>query len=146
MWFNLQLCQGVLADTWRKEERGKGQAIYGSLLFVGPAVAPIFGAFVTKGIGWRWIFFISSIADAVVQIAGMLWLRETYAPVLLIRKARRLRKETGNQDLKFEREDEPFSKILWHSLARPFVMLLMHPAVQAPSIYRAFLYGVNYLV
>jgi MFS family permease len=37
----LRLCNRVLANTWRKEERGKGQAIYGMLTWIAPCVAPI---------------------------------------------------------------------------------------------------------
>jgi hypothetical protein len=38
------------------------------------------------------------------------------------------------------------SKILRKRLILPFIMMFTHPATQAPSIYRAFLYGVMYLM
>ncbi|TQS33043.1 hypothetical protein Golomagni_06625, partial [Golovinomyces magnicellulatus] len=61
------LCNGVLADCWRKEERGKGQAIYGMLTFIGPTVAPIVGAYISMNTTWHWIFWATSIFDVLVQ-------------------------------------------------------------------------------
>lgn len=45
----------------------------------------------------------------------------------------------------FETGDR-MSKILRKRLILPFIMMFTHPATQAPSIYRAFLYGVMYLM
>jgi MFS family permease len=140
------LCNGVLADTWRKEERGKGQSVYGILTFIAPALAPIVGAFVSNRLNWRWIFYITSIFDVIIQVAALFFLRETYAPTILARKARKLRKKTGDMTYRTETEQEPFWHIFRRALVRPFIMLFLHPAVQAPSIYRAFLYGIMYLV
>lgn len=42
---------------------------------------------------YRWVFWSSSIVDAVIQVAGVFCLQETYAPVLLEWKAARVRKE-----------------------------------------------------
>jgi hypothetical protein len=37
-------------------------------------------------------------------------------------------------------------KILKKRLVLPFIMLFTHPATLAPSVYRAYLYGVMYLM
>lgn len=143
-----QLCNGVLADTWRKEERGKGQAIYGFLTFISPAVAPICGAYISENADWRWIFYSTSIFDVVLQITAFFFLKETYAPRLLGNKAKRLRKQTGDASIRteYDNPDKSMGGIIRRRLILPFIMLFCHPAVQAPSLYRAFLYGVMYLV
>ncbi|KAF2267738.1 MFS multidrug transporter-like protein [Lojkania enalia] len=140
------LCNGVLADTWSKEERGKGQAIYGMLTFIGPCVAPICGAYVSMNTTWRWIFWSTSIFDVLVQAMALFFLRETFAPTILARKAKKLQKQTGKNVRTEYDSNERFSKILRKRLVLPFIMMFTHPAVQAPSIYRAYLYGVMYLV
>ncbi|KAI1336730.1 MFS multidrug transporter-like protein [Xylariaceae sp. FL0016] len=142
------LCNGVLADVWSKEERGKGQAIYGMLTFIGPTVAPIVGAFMAESISWRWIFWATSIFDVWVQVTAFCFLDETYAPSILAKKAARIRKETGNDAIRtqYDDPDKTFSAIVRRRLVLPFIMFVAHPAVQAPSIYRAFLYGIMYLV
>ena len=129
------------------------------LTFISPCVAPIAGAYISEGTTWRWIFWSTSIFDLVVQAAALFFLSETYAPRILDRRAARMRRETGNPNVRTE-YDEPldlngggngkgrraFGPILRRRLVLPFVMMFTHPAVQAPSLYRAYLYGVQYLV
>ncbi|KAF7549924.1 hypothetical protein G7Z17_g6051 [Cylindrodendrum hubeiense] len=119
---------GVLSDCWRAEERGTATAIYSLAPFLGPAVGPI--------------------ADALVQILAFLFLQETYAPKILKVKAKKLRKETGNQSLhtEYERPDQTFAQALSKNLMRPFIMLFTQPAIQITALYRAYLYGLMYLV
>lgn len=145
------MCNGVLADTWSKEERGKGQAIYGILTWLAPCVAPICGAYISTGVSWRWIFFSTSIFTVFVQVTAFFFLSETFAPAILAKKAKAVRKAMkGVRDnvvvrTEYETGDR-FSKILRKRLVLPFIMMFTHPATQAPSIYRAYLYGVMYLM
>lgn len=99
-------------------------------------------------LNWRWIFWTVSIADALVQILAFLFLPETYAPKILSNKAKKLRKETANTKLHTEYEDpnRTFGKTLRTALVRPFVMLFTQPALQVTALYRAYLYGLMYLV
>jgi MFS family permease len=80
---------------------------------------PVIGGYLAKGAGWEWVFwlvailvrlklsffvFLSSVANYMTQsgvltILCLISIPETYAPVLLIRKAARLRKQTGNPKL-----------------------------------------------
>ncbi|KAL2378933.1 hypothetical protein RJZ90_005653 [Blastomyces dermatitidis] len=73
---------------------------------------------------------------------------ETYAPKLLANKAKKLRQSTGNNALrtKWEMENSTFSILLRKSLVRPFIMLGTQPTIQALALYRAYLYGLMYLV
>ncbi|KAI1874036.1 uncharacterized protein JN550_002615 [Neoarthrinium moseri] len=142
------LCNGVLADIWSKEERGKGQTIYGMLTFMGPTLAPIVGAFISVHTSWRWVFWSTSIFDAFVQIAALLFLKESYAPRILAVQAKKLRKMTGNPNIrsKFDSPDKTLGRIMRKRLVLPLIMLFTHPAVQLPSLYRAFTYGIMYLI
>ncbi|KAF9772760.1 hypothetical protein IL306_009517 [Fusarium sp. DS 682] len=139
---------GVLSDCWRKEERGTATAIYSLAPFLGPAVGPIAAGYLTQNLNWRWIFWVVSIADALVQILAFLFLQETYPPKILKVKARKLRKITGNRLLhtEFEQRDRTFISLLLTNLKRPFKMLFTQPAIQITALYRAYLYGLMYLV
>ncbi|OAL01894.1 MFS multidrug transporter-like protein [Phaeosphaeriaceae sp. SRC1lsM3a] len=145
------LCNGVLADTWRPEERGKGQAVYGILTWIAPCVAPIVGAYISQGVNWRWIFFSTSIFTVFVQVTALLFLDETFAPAILAKKAKIVRRalKSIRPDIVVRTEYETgdrLSKILRKRLILPFIMMFTHPATQAPSLYRAYLYGVMYLM
>ncbi|KAK4897034.1 hypothetical protein LTR27_005281 [Elasticomyces elasticus] len=123
---------GILADCFRPEER---------------AVGPIAGGFVTQNTTWRWVFWAVTIADAVIQVTGIFLLQETWAPVLLEKKVKKLRKETGNDALYAEgSRKETVVQKLETSLKRPFILLFTQPIVIVFAIYMAYLYGLVYLV
>ena len=143
-----QLGGGVLSDCWRAEERGRSISVYSLAPLLGPAVGPIAGGFVTQHTSWRWVFWATSIADALIQISGLFFLRETYAPKLLHQKAEKLRKETGNTALhtEYEHPERSLANTLQRSLLRPFRLLGTQIIVQVLAVYMAYLYGLMYLV
>ena len=73
---------------------------------------------------------------------------ETYAPVLLAQKAKRLRAKDAvkNRDLyaASERVDWTLSAILQRTIFRPFKMLLVEPILLLTTIYVSLAYGVMY--
>ena len=74
-------------------------------------------------------------------------LRETYPPTLLERKAKRLRKQTGNQNLKSKLASGLTPGALFKiSIIRPAKMLVFSPIVLALSVFMAVVYGYLYLL
>ena len=94
------------------------------------------------------MFWSTSIVDGLIQVSGLFFLKETYPPILLHRKAEKLRKESGNTAIhtEFEHPERSFVSTMKRSLGRPFVLLGTQPIVQALAIYAAYLYGIMYLV
>ncbi|RKU46752.1 hypothetical protein DL546_004383 [Coniochaeta pulveracea] len=143
---SLAIGGGVLGDLFTAEQRGRAMSLYSLMPLMGPAIGPIAGAFVTQRTTWRWIFYATTIADAVIQVAGLFWLQETYAPVLLQRRRDRLIKETGNTALHTEFDsDITFAKKLGTAMSRPFKLLGTQIIVQVLATYLMFLYGQLYL-
>ncbi|KAK8106315.1 mfs multidrug protein [Apiospora kogelbergensis] len=137
---------GVLADLFTAEERGKAISLYSLAPLLGPAIGPIAGAFITENTTWRWSFWATTIADAVIQLLGLVFLRETYAPVLLGWKRERLSKSTGNQNLHtpYDDPDRTVARTLRTAMARPFRLLATQIIVQVLSLYMLYL-GLNYI-
>ena len=106
------------------------------------------GGFITERTTWRWLFYATSIADGLIQLSGFFFLRETYPPKILKRKADHLRTSTGNAALKteFEHPERTMAATLRRAQIRPFRLLGTQPIVQALALYMAYLYGVSYLV
>ena len=69
---------------------------------------------------------------------------ETYAPVILKRRAKKLRKETGDPNIMTEQEmfKVPFSEMMKDTLIRPFEMLATEPILLLLSMYIALIYGL----
>lgn len=55
----LAKAQSILFETFKKEEQGLAQAVFGLGVMIGPALGPTLGGYLTDTIGWRWIFFIN---------------------------------------------------------------------------------------
>jgi Major Facilitator Superfamily len=71
---------------------------------------------------------------------------ETYAPTLLDRRTKKLRKETGNTALKSKLDVGLMAKdLFWFSIARPTKMLLFSPIVLYLSIIVSINYGILYI-
>ncbi|CZT45452.1 related to multidrug resistant protein [Rhynchosporium secalis] len=139
---------GLLSDLFTAEERGKAISVYSLAPLLGPAVGPVAGGFIAENTTWRWVFYSTTIADAIIQVAGLFFLQETYAPVLLHRKKKQMIKDTGNEALhtEFDRPDRTIVQTLRISLSRPFKLLFTQVIVQVLALYMAYLYGIMYLV
>lgn len=74
-------------------------------------------------------------------------MRESYAPVLLLWKAKRLQKETGNTNLRSALDNGRGRKeLITFSIVRPIKMLIFSPIVFLMSLYIAIVYGYTYLL
>ncbi|KAJ5375921.1 hypothetical protein N7509_012807 [Penicillium cosmopolitanum] len=139
---------GVLSDCFRPEERGKSIAIYSLAPLLGPALGPVAGGFIAENTTWRWVFYATSITDGIIQVAGLFFLRETYAPRILRDRAQKLRKETNDESYQTEAElqKKTLAQVLRAALIRPFRLLLTQSIVQVLALYMAYVYGIMYLV
>ncbi|KAL0258812.1 hypothetical protein SLS55_006316 [Diplodia seriata] len=97
---------------------------------------------------WRWTFWSITLFNVFIQTLGLFLLRETYAPRILLLKARELRAKTGNASLRtqWERDDRTLPKLLAISLTRPWRLLATQPIVQMLALYQAYNYGMLYLL
>lgn len=80
-------------------------------------------------------------------IPSLFLLKESYAVVLLQRKADRLRKETGNPNLRSKLDSGLSQKEIFQSaIVRPTKMLLFSPVTLLMALYLAFIYGQVYVL
>lgn len=81
----------------------------------------------------------------VTTIAGFFLLHETYSPVLLEQKTAKLRRETGNLDLRAE-FGRPSPQNLLPLFLRPIKLLAFSPIVFLLSLHMAITYSYVYLL
>ncbi|CCM02927.1 uncharacterized protein FIBRA_05041 [Fibroporia radiculosa] len=143
---------GVLGDCWRTEERGQAIAVYSLAPLLGPVIGPACGAWIADRSTWRWVFWSTSIVDGVVQCLGVLFLRETFAPLLLERRAEAMRKSMDIEKARlinvctvYDNTDRHWKHIFAKALVRPFQLFFHEPIIQLLGIYMAFIYGTLYL-
>ena len=59
---------GTVSDLFVQEERGKAIAIWSICPLLGPIVGPVMGGFLSTAVGWRWIFWVLTIAVRTTRI------------------------------------------------------------------------------
>lgn len=138
---------GTIADMIAQEKRGGAMAVFSIGPLLGPIIGPVAGGFLSDAEGWRWSFWLLAIVGGIISIIMLFSLKESYAPVILDRKAARLRKETGNELLRSKLDaglsPEDYFK---RGIIRPFKMLFLSPIVALTSLYMAVTYGYLYLM
>ena len=156
----------VLGDIWHPKQRGAAIAFYSMANFGGAMLGPckflvsrlprcgadcstVIGAsiMVNSRLGWRWTEYTQAIVSFAIFGVGFFDLPELYAPVLLVRKARRLRMATGNENFYHPHENLKLDlkSVVNTHLARPLRMLFTEPAVGVISLYASFVYALLYL-
>lgn len=139
---------GVLGDLYSPAHRGIAMAGYALAVVGGPTVGPIVSAAVVQVsyLGWRWTEYLTGILQAFILLNAVIFIDETYPPVLLVAKARRLRHESGNWALhaKFEEWDVNITELARKFLVRP-IQLLCTPICFLMALYASFCYGILYM-
>jgi len=137
---------GTIADIFPLQQRAAAMAIWSLGPLLGPVLGPIAGGFLVEAKGWRWVFWIIAIFAGAFSILFFFVGRETYHPTILARKTARLRKETGNPNLRSKLDsDLPPKEVVIRSIVRPMKMLFFSPIVLLMAIYVAINYGIMYL-
>lgn len=147
--FSAPMCiiGGSLADIWIGSERGIAFSIFSAAPFLGPALGPIFGGLLADYSGtWRWVYWTFLIVAGFGYAVFILIVPETYAPAILKKRAKELRKITGDERYRTVAELQPlsFKETAKRSLLRPF-LLLSELIVFLVTIYMSVIYGLLYM-
>ncbi|KAK3692643.1 putative multidrug protein [Podospora appendiculata] len=143
----LSVSGGTVGDLFTRESMSLPMVIFSVAPFVGPATGPLLGGLINTWANWRWTHYVLLIWSASLLVAVALFVPETYHPVLLKRKAQRVRQETGDDRWKapMEKTSKSVTRTVAYSLLRPFQLLIMEPMCLILDIYSAILLGVLYL-
>ncbi|KAK7417068.1 hypothetical protein QQX98_004829 [Neonectria punicea] len=143
----------VLADMYHAKDRGKSLAIAGLLPYIGPALGPIVGGFAAQHLWWPWLFWILSIFDTAFLVLGFFVIRESYTPVLLRRKAKKIAARSnlaGSSRISLKDRARLFVREFFSQLGpaiwRPINLLIRRPIIQLLSIAMAIEFGIFTLV
>lgn len=122
-------------------------AIYSWSPILAPVIGAIVGGVISQHTTWRWTFFASSMLSVAIQLSGLLFLEETYPPLLLRRRKVKM-EETGAVNLYTDLDylDDAPRVILTANLVRPFRLLATQPIVQVLALYNGYLYGNIYIL
>lgn len=128
---------GTISDVLDANQRGLGMAFFSAAPFLGPSLGPIAGGFLGMTSGWRWVEGFLTIFCGILFIVGIIFCGETYAPVILRARAKRLSHVTGNVYRFRADAKKPLNVVTMFkvSLIRPWKFLFLEPIVTILSLY-----------
>ncbi|RGP77267.1 hypothetical protein FLONG3_4782 [Fusarium longipes] len=136
---------GSIADMFNSLEKTWSFPLYAVAGFGGPMIGAVMGAYIgpSNTVSWRWTEWTMMIASGLVLALVLLFMPETYGPLLLQWKAEHYRRITGDDRFRCEHEiaDASLFSRLKVSMTRPFLMLT-EPIIIAMTLYLSVLYIV----
>lgn len=144
----LAVVAAVFSDMFDNRTRGIAVTVFSMAVFTSPLLAPFIGGFmVYSDLGWRWTEYLATIMGVVALILDILFLEETYPPVILVQKAAELRRRTKNWGIHAKQEEieVDFVELVKRNFSRPLRLLFTEPIILLLSIYMSFIYGILYL-
>lgn len=147
---SINIVGGSISDVWLGDKaRSLPMSLFGFTSVIGIALGPFIGSAIQaihRDAPWRWIFYVQ-----IIYLTGLLpifWfiLCETRPDVILTRRAKKARKETGRP---VYAEAEISSAHIWQNLCisfeRPTRMLVTEPVVSSFTLWIAFAWGILFL-
>jgi MFS transporter, DHA1 family, multidrug resistance protein len=119
-----------------------------SAAYCGPALGPLLSGFAVTAKGWRWSLWEILWAAGLIFLLMFMLLPETSAPNILLRRAQRLRKLTGDNRLQAQSEIDQknlkHAAILIDAIIKPMEITIKDPAILFVNVYTAIIYGIYY--
>lgn len=158
---------GIVADMYAPLARGYASTVFSAAVAFGPCMGPIAGSYLTAAYGWQSVFDFLFCLSLAIWLATCIFLPETFPPVLLAKKAVRMRRDLrksqssiamtatmeaqGEEDATdkdvyapHELQDRSLRTIATRTLFRPFEMLAKEPILVLTTIYLSLVYGLLY--
>lgn len=152
---------GSLSDIWSPMERTTAFPVFANAAFLGPIIGPVMGGYIAESnqVTWRWVEWVCSkrffgrptllinhqttlIMSGLVLGLVILFLPETFPPILLKWKAKHLRAITGDNRYRAEVEirRDTFMTRLGRALYRPFLLTITEPIIVLVALYMTVIY------
>ncbi|WWC95034.1 hypothetical protein V866_001886 [Kwoniella sp. B9012] len=138
----------TIQDVFSAHTTPYAMGLWGLSAASAPALAPIIAGFAVEYKGWRWSFWEMLWLSGFTLVLAIFTLPETSSGTILLRRAKRLRKLTGNDNLKsiseISSEKMTGAEVAKMTLIRPFSMTFTEPIVLAIDLYIGLIYAILY--
>ncbi|EUC34817.1 hypothetical protein COCCADRAFT_3904 [Bipolaris zeicola 26-R-13] len=141
---------GTIADLFHHNDTGPAMSWFLWAATGGSPTGFVLFSFIAQGRSWHDVFRIMlaiCFAFWIILVVTLNFLGETRHSVILLRRARALRKVTGDDSLEVPdalKQRGP-KQLFGTALARPFRFLGTEAIVQFGALYNGFLYGLSFL-
>ncbi|KAG1763905.1 major facilitator superfamily domain-containing protein [Suillus placidus] len=143
----LSVAGGSVSDMFPNSSIASPMAVYTISPFIGPVAGPVIAGFINQHLYWEWTYRVQLCWIFVELLMLVIFVPETYVPVILKKKARRLRESTG--DPKFyaplDRREGSLASAIIVSCRTPFQLLLFDRMALLLDFWNALILGILYL-
>ena len=84
---------GTISDMFAANERASVLGVYLLGPLLGPSLGPCLGGLINSRLNWRWVFWILFVVSTLLCISSYFFLHETYAPIVLDKRKKKLEKK-----------------------------------------------------
>ena len=123
-----------------------GLTVWICAAYAGPALGPLLSAYSVTLSTWRWTMYELLILSGFVFVLCLFFLPETNPDTILLHRAHRLRKQTGNAKLRSQSEVKQGNlhllEVMGKHLTTPFRITVQDPSVAFINVYTALIYGI----
>ena len=141
---------GTIADLWHHNDTGPAMSWFLWAATGGSPTGFVLFSFIAQGRTWHEVFrvmFFICLSFWMILVIALYALGETRHSVILLKRAKKLRRETGNSAIEVPEElkQRGPKQLFGTALARPFRFLATEAIVQFGALYNGFLYGLSFL-
>ncbi|KAF2110093.1 multidrug transporter [Lophiotrema nucula] len=123
-------------------------AMWVSAAFAAPAIGPILSGFAVYAENWRWSQWEILWMSGPIFLLFFFFLPETHPSNILLKRAARLRKASGNEKIRsqteIDRKGLTLTAVIIDAIIKPIEICIKDPAILFVNIYTALTYGIYY--
>jgi len=137
---------GNFDDMYNAEHRIWVVYLYTILGMLGLALGPIYSTYITSSIGWRWVYYVSTIVMGASAVACF-FTKESNADQILDKIVKQIREEAGNENIRpghAEGGKLTVASFAQDALFRPLEFLVTDPLVFFCAVLCAIAFGLIY--
>ncbi|KAK4862807.1 hypothetical protein LT330_002940 [Penicillium expansum] len=143
----LTLGPTIVGDLFQTEQTGLTIALVMGLQMIADFISPVAGAYIAHDLGWRWSIWLAVIVLGFFSLFLLAVLRETYAVVILRRKAERLQKESADgKTYRSKYQAHVDASTIFESVMKPLQILAQSPIIILTTSYMAVTYALVSLI
>lgn len=139
---------GTIMDIYAPSRASYMICIWSSAGVFGPVFGPLIGGYLAPAKGWRWTIWLFTCLCSFVLITMFFFFPETSAANILYKRAKRLRRATGDDRLRSQSEIDASHHNFRDDLlvlGRAFTLTFSEPIVFLMDLYAGLLYGVLFI-
>jgi MFS transporter, DHA1 family, multidrug resistance protein len=134
-----------LQDIYSWSQVPYGFIVWVAAIYSGPALGPLLSGYAVST-NWRWPLWEIVIMSGPFMVLLIGFLPETSKSTILLHRAQRLRKATGNPNIRAASEIKKLkaTEIVVDALIKPIEIAIKDPAIAFVCVYSALVYAIYY--